>query len=61
MVSKLNVGQMMKQILGLMDEGTKDSGTMVNSMEKECTLILKGREKKENGMKERELDGSMKL
>lgn len=44
-----------------MDEGTKDFGRMVNSMVKVFTLILKGEEKRVSGMKERELDGLIKL
>ena len=52
---------LMELYIGLMDESMKDSGKMVNSMVKVFTLILKGEEKRASGMKERELDGLIKL
>jgi hypothetical protein len=43
-----------------MVENIKDTGKMVNNMEKEFTLVQEIKKKKENGKKEKELDGLKK-
>jgi len=58
---KMIKNMVMDNLSGLMEENIKDIGKMENNTEEVFILEVINRKEKENGMKERELDGFKKM